>query len=136
MRIISARLSVPPGAFVFHQSCRTTLYRNLIDALCDAAHVGPAGYRSTFSQQGSKARNFGGLARAPRTRAYRVQKFLRPLMRRGIGSARCAPNPVRHTALIFRKPRNRGMVKPAAGSTPLAYSSPEAVQTTGTVASW
>src|SRR5215831_20137903 len=26
------------------------------------------------------------------------------------------------------------MVKPAAGSTPLAYSSPEAVQTTGTVA--
>ena len=28
------------------------------------------------------------------------------------------------------------MVKPAAGSTPLAYSSPEAVQTTGTVAVW
>jgi len=26
------------------------------------------------------------------------------LMRRGIGSARCAPNPVRNTALIFRKP--------------------------------
>src|SRR5215831_3587519 len=25
-------------------------------------------------------------------------------MRRGIGSARCAPNPVRNTALIFRKP--------------------------------
>src|SRR5215813_1500659 len=70
MRIISARLSVPPGAFVFHQSCRTTLYRNLIDALCDAAHVDPSGYRSKFSQQGSKARNFGGPARAPYTRAY------------------------------------------------------------------
>ena len=28
----------------------------------------------------------------------------------------------------------RGMIKPAAGYRPLAYSSPEAVQTTGTVA--
>src|SRR5690242_5316173 len=29
-----------------------------------------------------------------------------------------------------------GMIKPAAGYLPLAYSSPEAVQTTGTVAHW
>jgi hypothetical protein len=38
-------------------------YRNLIDALrCSAC--GPLRYRSKFSQEGSKAQKFGGLARA------------------------------------------------------------------------
>src|SRR5215468_5037758 len=84
MRIISARLSVPPGAFVFHQSCRATLYRNLIDALCDAAHVDPSGYRSKFSQQGSKARNFGGYARASahaRGQSAKIPKLSSPQRR-------------------------------------------------------
>src|SRR2546421_1173801 len=37
--------------------------------------------------------------------------------------------PQQHGMILFR-----GMIKPAAGYRPLAYSSPEAVQTTGTVA--
>ena len=51
------------------------------------------------------------------------------LAHRSAAAHKLHSTPQQHGMILFR-----GMIKPAAGYRPLAYSSPEAVQTTGTVA--
>jgi ribosomal protein S18 acetylase RimI-like enzyme len=50
------------------------------------------------------------------------------LAHRSAAAHKLHSTPQQHGMILFR-----GMIKPAAGYRPLAYSSPEAVQTTGTV---
>jgi len=55
-------------------------------------------------------------------------RFL-PLAHRSAAAHKLHSNRNKDAIILFR-----GMINPAAGYPPLAYSSPEAVQTTGTVA--
>ena len=55
-------------------------------------------------------------------------RFL-PLAHRSAAAHKLHSNRNKDAKILFR-----GMINPAAGYPPLAYSSPEAVQTTGTVA--
>jgi hypothetical protein len=65
IEIISARLLAPPGALSsFTKVVVLPFHRNLYRRFAVRRKWTPLRYRSKFSQQGSKARNFGGLARA------------------------------------------------------------------------
>src|SRR6516162_4674655 len=67
-------------------------------------------------------------ARSPWTSWGNAMRFL-PLAHRSAAAHKLHSNRNKDAIILFR-----GMINPAAGYPPLAYSSPEAVQTTGTVA--
>ena len=67
-------------------------------------------------------------ARSPWTSWGNAMRFL-PLAHRSAAAHKLHSNRNKDAIILFR-----GMINPAAGYPPLAYSSPKAVQTTGTVA--